>query len=330
MRVLVAGLGSIGRRHIRVLRDIDSSIEIAVWRHQSAQEGLGDLSSIVSKVFFTEEAALAWEPQAVFITNPSSRHLSTALPFLQKGTPLFIEKPLASSLEELRDFQNVFDQHPVPLLVGYNLRFYEPLRVLRSALTAGRIGRPLNLQAHVGQYLPDWRPAQDYRKGVTARKDLGGGVLLELSHEIDYARWLMGEITAVSGMSGRLGDLEVDVEDSADILLKFKSGAIGHIHMDMIDRAKTRWCRILGTEGTLTWDLLTHEVCLFTSKDSLWEPLYAKAPDPDESYRDEQKHFFRCVRGEDVPLVSLADGARVLEIVSMVRMAFLRIEEVTL
>jgi predicted dehydrogenase len=205
-------------------------------------------------------------------------------------------------------------------MVGYNLRFCRPLQVMRQALVEGRIGRPLALRAEAGQYLPEWRPGKDYRQCVSARRDLGGGAVLELSHELDYVRWLVGEVKTVCAQVGHLSDLELDVEDTAEIILQFCNGAIGSVHLDMVQRPATRTCRIVGTEGTLAWDGMSHRVQLFSAAADRWSDLHpAEAIDRNEMYLAELRHFFGCVRGKGKPIVSGNEGRRVLEIALAVK-----------
>jgi len=315
LRILVVGLGSIARRHIWNLKSIDPTIEIAIWRQHSKSSDLQDLASLVNRVVFQLSDALAWRPDAALITNPASLHIETGLALAQEGVHLFIEKPLSNTLNGIDELLDLCRQRSLVLTVGYNFRFYWPLQVMRQALIEGRIGRPIAVQAEVGQYLPDWRPGSDYRQGVSARRDLGGGVVLELSHELDYVRWLVGEIRTVSAQVDHLSGLEIDVEDIAEIVLRFRNGAIGSVHLDMVDRAKRRTCRITGTEGTLRWDWFSHSVQLFSAATNGWSDLHpARALDRNEMYTAELRHFLECVRGDNVPVVSGEDGRRVLEI----------------
>ena len=229
---------------------------------------------------------------------------------------MFIEKPLSNSLENVDQLLDVCRERALTLMVGYNFRFYKPFGIIHRALSEERIGRPLCLRAEVGQYLPDWRPGIDYRQSVSASRELGGGVVLELSHELDYVRWLLGEVKTVSAQLGQLGGLQMDVEDTAEILLEFDNGALGSIHMDMVQRAPVRTCRISGTEGTITWDWDGHRVRLFSANTSSWQDLCAEPNlDRNEMYVSELRHFLDCVRGHKPPQVDGGEGRRVLEII---------------
>ena len=207
-------------------------------------------------------------------------------------------------------------KHKIIIMVGYVLRFFRPLQVIKQALKEGKIGKILSIQAAVGRYLPDWRPGMDYRKNVSAREDLGGGVVFELSHELDYVRWLVGEIKEVNAATGRVGNFKIDVEDMAEITIIFKNKALGHIHLDMLDRAMNRGCRILGTEGTIAWNWFadqSHLVNWYSAQTKVWTPLLPSTPiDYNEMFIEEIQHFFNCVKEKKQPAVSLADGKRIV------------------
>lgn len=315
MRALLVGLGSIGRRHLANLRRIDPDAHITVWHQFSKPGDATQTSAPVDCEVYHLEDALDTKPDVALITNPASLHIPTALPLAREGIHLLIEKPLSNSLEGVDELLALCDERSLVLMVGYNLRFYRPLQVMRQALAEGRIGRILAFRAEVGQFLPEWRPRTDYRHSVSARRELGGGVVLELSHELHYARWLVGEIKAVSAQLDHMSDLEIDVEDTAEIILRFRNGAIGSVHLDMIQRAPTRTCRVIGTEGTLTWDGVCHSVRLFTAATNGWSNLCrAELIDRDEMFFAELRHFLSCVEEDETPLVNGDDGRRVLEV----------------
>ena len=112
----------------------------------------------------------------------------------------------------------------------------------------------LTLHAHWGEYMPNWHPWEDYRQTYAAREDLGGGVIRTLTHPLDYARWLAGEVTGVRALAGHVSSLEMDVEDVAEIGLRFASGAIGGVHVNYVQRPPAHRLEIVGTQGTLRWD----------------------------------------------------------------------------
>lgn len=315
MKVLIVGFGSIGQRHLANLRRIDATAQVTIWhQHTDARDVRETLQEVDRRVYRLEDA-LETRPDVALITGPASLHVKTGLDLAAHDIGLFIEKPISNELDGVDELLELCRERSLVLMLGYVFRFYRPLKVLRQALIEGKIGRPLILRAEVGQYLPDWRPGKDYHHCVSARQDLGGGAVLELSHELDYARWLLGEVKSVNAHLAQLGDLDIDVEDAAEIILQFNSRAIGSIHLDMIQRPATRMCRIIGTEGTLTWDGSSHRVQLFSVTSNRWEDLHpANTINQNKMYEDELRHFLDCFRGKAEPIVSGEDGKRALEI----------------
>lgn len=320
MRILIVGLGSIGRRHLKNVRVLLPEAQIVVWRRQFQKDTYRSLDDGGDQIVCSLKEALATHPDVALITNPAALHIETGLALAEHGVDLFIEKPLSHTLAQVDTLLQVCKANHLILMVGYHLRFYEPLRALKQALDEGEIGQLLSFRAEVGQYLPDWRPDSDYRLGVSAQEKLGGGAVLELSHELDYAHWLVGAVRGVSAQVGKLSDLDMDVEDSADIMLQFESGVMGNIHLDMLQRSPVRQCRLVGRDGTLEWDGLKHQVRLFSAKTGAWSDVYANPSlDYNQMYIDELKHFFSCVQHRDEPLVNGKAGQRVLEIALAVK-----------
>jgi predicted dehydrogenase len=311
MRIVLVGLGIIGRRHLANLRTLEPHARITVLRHTA---GNSTVPAGADSVVFNLEDALAERPDLAFICVPTALHVAAGLAFVQSGAHLFIEKPLSldtvaaqTLLEESRYAARI-------VAVGYNLRFSRSLRAMYDAVREGRIGRVMSGRAEVGQYLPDWRPEADYRTTSSAQAKLGGGVIFELSHEIDYLRWLVGEVGAVQAMAGKLSDLELDTDDTADILLSFRNGALGNIHLDMTQRSAVRQCRLVGTDGTLTWDGISGETRLFRANEGWSVLVRAGSEERNAMYLSQTANVLACVRGDETPVVDGRTGVRVVEI----------------
>ncbi len=321
-RVLIVGLGAIGRRHLRNLKVLDPGVRVCAWRRSATRDDLGELDPMVERVVAKEADAVAWGADLALLTGPAPEHVAAGRTLAAAGAHLFVEKPLSHTLEGIDELIGLCRQRGRVLMVGYNFRFYRPLAILREALRVGWIGRPLSLRSEVGQYLPDWRPGADYRQCVSARRALGGGALLELSHELDAARYLMGEVQAVSAQVDRLSDLETDVEDVAEVTLRFVEGTLGSVHLDMVQRAPTRWCRVIGTEGTLEWVGQDHRVRLFSAASGTWSDLAPSgALDRNEMYVAELRHCLDCVRDGREPAVTGEDGREAVRIALAARVS---------
>jgi len=319
---LIVSLGSIGRRHLKNLRQLKPNAQIAVWRQHTT-----DLSCQPPEgadfQFTTSEEVLAFKPKVAIIAGPSSSHVSTAMLLAKAGTHLLIEKPIANSLSGVDELIAICNKYNLVLMVGYNLRFFPSLNETKHMVDEDVIGRVLYVHAEVGQYLPDWRPALDYRKGVTAQDSLGGGVLLELSHELDYIYWMFGMPDSVSAFGGHLSELELDVEDTVELLLEYHSPkCLINVHLDMIQRAPVRRCRIVGEKGTIIWDAITDHIDFYTVQEKNWQNLSQFAlMDRNQMYIDELNHFFDCINGASKPLVSGENARDVIAIVEAAKLS---------
>ncbi|MHB8163406.1 MAG: Gfo/Idh/MocA family protein [Methanoregula sp.] len=315
MKYLVAGFGSIGKRHLENIKSIDSDASVTIWHTHSSLPRLQTPDLHGDHTVYSFEEAIQTKPDVAFITNPASFHIPLARLLANEGIDLFIEKPLSSNLQGVAELQRIHDEKKNVIMIGYNLRFHHPFQVMKRNLEMGSIGKIISFRAEVGQYLPDWRPDSDYRNSVSARKDLGGGAVFELSHELDYVRWFLGEVRSVISHVSRSSDLAIDVEDTADIIMEFANGAVGNVHLDMVQRFPTRYCRIIGSDGTLFWDGTNDSVSQYSAKTREWSVLSPPQKiDRNEMYLSEIRHFIECVKTRNNPLIGIDDGKKVLEI----------------
>ena len=206
------------------------------------------------------------------------------------------------------------------LLTGYNLRFLPSRQRFRDLLDEGAIGKVLSIRCEIGKYLPSWRPECDYRQGVSARHELGGGVLLEISHELDYLRWIFGEVEWVKATLSRQSSLEIDVEDTAHLTLGFVEKTDGHqligtVNLDFIRHDTTRLCTAIGENGSLRWNGLTNEVSLYETGAKEWRELFSHPHQRDDSYIAEWQNFISSVTENKTPLITGEDGLKVLQII---------------
>ena len=265
-RILIVGLGSIGRRHLRLAREQFPNATIKVLRHSISHE----LCEEADGSFSTLVEAIAFQPQLAVIAGPATFHLDTALPLAEAGVNLLVEKPISASISGVAQLIKAVEKQGSTLLTGYNLRFLPSLQFFRAKLDDGLIGKFLSVRCEMGQYLPSWRPDSNYRTGVSARAELGGGVLLELSHELDFLRWIFGEIEWIKATLSRQSALDIDVEDAAHLTLGFAPDAggcqlIGSVNLDFFRHDTTRLCTVIGEKGSLQWNGITGEVMFYKS-----------------------------------------------------------------
>lgn len=309
MRGLIIGFGSIGKRHAENLRRLQPNLDLLVLRrgemHDPVERAVGSIR--VQQL----DDALRAELDFAIIANPSSRHVDVLVPLLEAGVACYVEKPVVTTPRDLERVEEVLGnlkRAPVTL-VGCNLRFLPSLKLLRQLLVQGKIGQPVRASLQAGQWLPDWRPHQDYRESYCADSARGGGVIFDLIHEIDAARWLLGEFEQVRAMAGKFSQLEIATEDTACILLgKSNGGPIAAISLDYVSRQRMRRYEIVGDAGTLAWDLAAQTLELITPVGVEAIDAGAAGYDVGQTYLQAMTEFLRCVR-EGLPTSQeLQDG----------------------
>lgn len=326
MRILMAGLGSAGQRHVRNLRAMfGGDVEIHAWRVRGLSRVIGADGTILPgsvdetygiTTFASLADALAEKPDAVFVTNPTDQHLRVALAAARAGCHLFIEKPVAHTLDGLEDLRAAVARHGTVCAVGYQLRLHPVFLALRELLAAQAVGRVLSAQLDFGEYLPAWHPWEDYRGMFHGRRARGGGVVLEQSHDLDYALALFGRAHQVAGVGGCSGELDVDAEDWADLLLSCGDADAPvpvHLHQDMLRQPLTRTCAITGTAGRIDADFVTNQVSLTRPSGSVDAPHVTPA-DRNALFVEELRLFFRAIAGRGRPAATLDDGLATLRV----------------
>jgi predicted dehydrogenase len=289
-------------------------------RHQATDSVPEHANGSFSKL----EDAIAFAPQLAVISSPATFHLDSALPLARAGVHLLVEKPLSTVTDGIEQLLEACREKKTVLLTGYNLRFLPSLRQFKDLLNGELIGRVLSVRCEIGQYLPSWRPDADYRQSVSARRELGGGALLELSHELDYLRWIFGEVEWVKATLSRQSRLAIDVEDTAHLILGFVPAAdgrqlVGTVNMDLIRQDTTRLCTVIGEKGSLRWNGLTGMVDLFEAGAKGWRELLHLPHQRDDSYLSEWQHFLSCIGAQTPASIPGEDGMAVLQIVEAVR-----------
>jgi predicted dehydrogenase len=315
MKYLIAGLGSIGRRHFRNLLALGER-DILLFRTHQATLPDDELANFPVETDLDD--ALSYHPDAVIISNPTSLHLDIAIPAANHGCHILLEKPISHSMERVEALQQAVHQNGVQVLVGFQFRFHPGLRKVKQLLEEGAIGEPLSARAHWGEYLPNWHPWEDYKLGYAARPELGGGVVLTLSHPLDYLRWFLGEVISISALTSHKG-LNMPVEDLAEISLGFVNGAIGSLHLDYDQRPPSHTLEIIGTSGTIRWDntngITKMSVVEQDGKASPWrEFLPPEGFERNHMFLDELRHFRDILHGEAEPVCTLQDGIQVLQL----------------
>jgi predicted dehydrogenase len=318
-KILVVGSGSIAKKHLDLARYLVPDAEIKVLSVHRQSEI--DSRFLISN----EQDAIDFKPSIAVIANPSSMHLSIAKSLAVSGVHLLIEKPISNDVNGVAEFVNECKNSNSVLMVGYNIRFSDSLSYFKSELEKNLILKPLIVKSEVGSFLPSWRAEADYKNSVSAKRNLGGGVLLELSHEIDYVEWIFGSIKWARATVMRQSSLMIDVEDSAVLTFGIEnsdnSNLVANLNMDFIRHDDVRTCLVVGELGSLKWDGTRQEVSVFGKGATDWTALFTSKKSIADTYVEEWKDFLHCIETGNSPRVSGVDGLRTLQVIEAIRLS---------
>jgi|Deesub1362A_J573_1020465.scaffolds.fasta_scaffold00546_9 predicted dehydrogenase len=322
MKFLVVGCGSIGQRHMSNLLTLGQDVagcdvNAEAGEHIREKYDVDFYSNL-------DEALSGFSPDAVLVCTPNRYHIPVAIKALEYGSHVFIEKPISVNSEDAKKLLPIRDKKRKIVLVACNLRFHPPLQYIKRVVEDGIIGRPVSVRALFGHYLPNWRPGRDYTKIYSARREEGGGVLLDGIHEIDYILWLLGKPEYVSSFNIRGSDLNIDVEDVGEILLKY-TRALASIHLNYLRHYKMRSCEVIGTDGTVLWQSFGKTPERMTinlhSKDGGLISSITQEVDPNTQYVEEMKHFIRCIEDKEEPMNPIENAILSLKIVELAKLS---------
>jgi glutamate-1-semialdehyde aminotransferase/spore coat polysaccharide biosynthesis protein SpsF (cytidylyltransferase family)/predicted dehydrogenase len=312
-RILIVGCGSIGRRHAENLKSL--GLQWLAFCDQNPQATELCCKAVKGECFTDyAEALQQFKPDIVLICTPPVLHIEQAVKAVQAGAHVFIEKPLSHESSGIQLLVLEARRRGRSVQIGYNMRFHPGLQILKGLIDSGKIGRVLWLSAEAGQYLPDWRPWQDYRESYSARKEQGGGIILDGSHELDYICWLLGRPTEVDCRAEHLSNLDVDVEDSAWIYMSFPERRRADLHLDFVQRSYTRSCKVVGESGTALWDFTSKEVRWFSVEQPGWKSI-PYAFETNDMYLAEMCHFIDSLESGTGPAIDVEQGWDVIRLV---------------
>jgi predicted dehydrogenase len=328
VKILLIGLGGIGQRHARNLRTLlGPDLDLIAYRARALSGVITpelrlDSTRSVEREYNvrrcdTLNAALGESPDIAFVCNPSSMHMDTALQCAAAGCDLFIEKPLSHNLTDVYKLIDSVAANHCIATVGYQMRFHPSIQQLRAILSAGAIGQPLAVRGVVGEFLPSWHGYEDYRTMYASRSELGGGVILSQIHEFDYLYAMFGLPMRVFAIGGHWSSLEIDVEDTASIMLECATEGRAlpvHVQLDYLQNPPIRRCEVVGDQGKVSIDLITNETILYAGRGSECERTKPEKFERNQLFVDELKLFLECVETRRQPIVTLQDGVESLRI----------------
>lgn len=291
MKVLVVGVGSIGSRHAANL----SALGHEVWGVDRDPAAVRTGKAPLNRFFTRLEEALDARPEAALICTYSNDHIAPALACAGAGCHIFIEKPLSRDLRGIDELVRSLGERELVNMVGCNMRFHPALKRIKSALEEDRsFSRVLWANMEFGYYLPLAKP--DYRRCYMGRQAMGGSLIFDSIHELDYACWFLGRPLSVFCRGRKVSSLDIDVDDCIDMMLRFESGAECTVHMDYLQHGYTRRCKIVAADATMVWDYPFKKLGRAgTDGRWVWEDFDLEIA-YNRMYLDELEHFIECVR----------------------------------
>lgn len=310
--ILIAGYGSIGRRHFRNLKSMGYGDVRLVRSGRKPTEGFETPSDTFA--YENLESALADGPRMVVVANPTSLHVDVARAAMLAGASVLLEKPVCTSVDEARELEaEVFAANGI-CSMAYCFRYHPLYAALADLVHAGRLGRVFHLHTWQASFLPDWHPWENYLEGYAARSDLGGGVVRTLDHDLDLIRWIAGQPTEVIAAAGSLSGIGVEVEDTADMIFRFPERKQAHVHVSFGRRDYTRGMWVVGEDASASLDWTRGTVVLRDGKQVIDEIFLPNDYDLNNMYlemaKDALDNFALDPPRAPVPL---ANGVAALE-----------------
>jgi predicted dehydrogenase len=301
MEVLIIGLGSIAAKHITALRLLNPGVNIYALRHNKDSDVEG-----VTNIYTLDE--LTVKPEFVIISNPTWVHLQAILSVIKLGVPMFIEKPPVHTLEGAQEVIEQIHQYKVITYVACNLRFHPCIKFLKENL-GSKTKRINEVNVYCGSYLPDWRPGRDYKTIYSANKNMGGGVHLDLFHEMDYTCWLFGYPDASRGFISNKSSLGIDAADYANYLLNYTQFNVS-IVLNYYRRTPKRHIEILFDTETWVIDMINNTISSDTDG-LIFQPDGFNIMD---SYTDQLSYFIDCINADKKPMNSFEEAIETLKV----------------
>lgn len=301
MKVLIIGLGSIALKHIKALQELYPSVVIyALRRKGEPSKGIKG----VIEIFDMDEIAVD-TLSFILISNPTAVHYQTIKEVIAYKKPLFIEKPLFDALsKEANELVTKVEKQEIPTYVACNLRFLECIAKTKELLVGKRVNE---VNVYCGSYLPDWRPNIDFRKVYSANKEMGGGVHIDLIHELDYVYWLFGAPTRTQSFFSNKSSLNITAYDYANYLWEYDDFSVSVV-LNYYRRDRKRTLEILTDEGTYLVDLLRNNISYND------EIIFQSRQVSLETYTAQMQFFVEEILNKQTKFNTIVEGYKVLEL----------------
>ena len=301
MKILIIGLGSIGKKHVIALKAIQPNAEVYALRSKSKAESFEEVKNI-----YSYEEISAINPDFAIIANPTSLHKQTIENLIKYSFPLFIEKPISSSLN-IENTANTVVNKGIQTYVACNLRFLDCIKYIKESLAKEPAKRLNEVNVYCGSYLPDWRPNIDFRKNYSSIPELGGGVHLDLIHELDYIYWLFGLPKATQKNFRSQSSLGISVFDYANYVMDY-SGFCANVVLNYYRKDTKRTLELVFEDETWEIDLLKNTI---TSNNKI---IFSSDQKMTDTYIEQMKYFVSCVIEKSESFNTIFDSYNVLNI----------------
>ncbi len=321
--ILIIGAGSIGERHIRNLWALGYR-NLHVYRQRNLP--FRDIRGAHVNIILTWKGVLKINPFAAIICTPTSQHLQQCINCIRSDMHVLVEKPLSHNTEHFDTLRKEAEAKNKLLHVAYMMRFHPFMKEIKNFIGKGTYGNLISFHTYWGTYLPNWHPYEDYRKSYAARRDLGGGAALTLSHDMDLINWLVNtELKKYSAALNYNSKLEIDVESGADFLLEFENRISGQVHVNFHQQSETRRYEFHFDKVSLEINYFQNEMKIITRDDMKIDVL--DNFERNHLYIDEIKYFFELANSEiDLTISSLQQIDESELIIEMCRNSLLKFE----
>ena len=293
MNIAIVGLGSIGKRYYKNINSFFKNYQVFDYKFKK----------------FIKNKKI----DAAIISNPSSLHIKTATKLAEKNTHCLIEKPLSLNLKGIKKLQTITKSKKLNIQIGYNLRFMKGAKFFKNQFQNQK-DKIIHISIRCLTNLVNWRKNKNYKKFSSANKKLSGGILFELSHEIDYLRWIFGDVLEVFATVKNTKKLRLDIEDIAKIFLRLKSGVTADINLSLVNDYEERKCEVITKKHNYSWNLLKDEI----KKDNRFIFRNNKY-DINHTQLEQLKNFFNTIKKKENPMVDLNDGIKTLKILLAIK-----------
>jgi predicted dehydrogenase len=249
-----------------------------------------------------------------FICSPTHLHVTHALAAVKAGCHIFVEKPLSHNMKDVPSLIRLAQKKGAVTMVGCNMRFHPCVEYIKKLIDRKKIGKVYSINIEYGQYLPYWRPHQDYRMGYAAKKSTGGGVIFDEMHEFDLLFWLNSNapVSRSEFIFDKVSPLEIQTEDICLATFKFTNRVLGLVHVDYLQQSYSRTIKIIGEKGNLEWDFNENIVWLKTRQKKK-ELFRTKRYNVNQMFKDEITYFLDSVKKKKQTDNSIAQAARLLK-----------------